>query len=841
MTSTANLTRDETAARAAEIRLETVDVEVDLRDAASADAATFPTASTLVFAASATQTWIDFVGASVDEVIVNGAAQAVDWDGARVRVAGLTAHNVVTVRGRGKYSSSGEGLHRFRDPVDDAVYLYTQYEPADSRRVYPVFEQPDLKARWRFVVSAPDGWEVLSNGAETGRESVAGGARVTFAQTHPLSSYITAIAAGPYARVGGTWQGASGPVALGVLCRASLAPHLIDSGDAEEILQITRAGLSFFGDAFGLTYPWGKYDQIFVPEYNLGAMENPGLVTFTERYVFRGAATVAQREGRANTILHEMAHMWFGDLATMRWWDDLWLKESFADFSGAHAAVAACGCPDAWVKFASRRKGWAYTQDQMPTTHPIVADIPDLEAAKLNFDGITYAKGASVLKQLVAFVGEDAFFRGARRYFAAHAFGNTTLDDLLAALEEESGRSLRGWSAAWLETTGMSRISVERGAGSAVSVVQTDPRPHRLTVGLYVFEGDRLMRRGGLDVDIVEERTAVSAPFPPGASADLILPNDGDRTYAKVRLDERSTDAAARALSTIDDALARAVIWASLWDATRDGELAVARYLDVVARNTPAEDNAALLADALAHAQFAIGHYATAAQRDALAEAWLETSWHALWAAPAGSDAQLAWARAVGAAASRSGRRAADLTAILAGTADAPAGLPLDPELRWEWLTALAATGHAGAAEADAELARDGSSQGRTAYRTVLAARPDAEVRAAAWRAAWDDVALTNDHLDATIAGVRAGGRRDLVARFDADYFARIRPVWVERSIEIARRLVTGLFPASDSLTLVDEWLDANADASGALRRLVIEQRDGLARDLRVRAVQPAM
>ncbi|MBN9177196.1 MAG: aminopeptidase N [Microbacterium sp.] len=842
MSSTANLTRDETAARAAAIRLQTVDVEIDLRDAASADAATFPTASTLAFTASCSETWIDFLGASVDEVTVNGAPQAVDWDGARVRLTGLVAENTVTIRGAGRYSSSGEGLHRFRDPVDDEVYLYTQYEPADSRRVYPVFEQPDLKARWRFTVTAPDGWEVLSNGAETARESVDGGARVTFAETLPLSSYITAIAAGPYVRVDDVWEGPDGAVPLGVLCRASLAPHLVDSGDAAEILAITRRGLNFFGGAFGLDYPWGKYDQIFVPEYNLGAMENPGLVTFTERYVFRGAATVAQHEGRANTILHEMAHMWFGDLATMRWWDDLWLKESFADFSGAHAAVVAGGFPDAWVTFASRRKGWAYAQDQLPTTHPIVADIPDLEAAKLNFDGITYAKGASVLKQLVAFVGEDAFFRGARRYFADHAFGNTTLDDLLEALDSESGRDLRAWSAAWLQTTGMSRISVERGTDGTLAVVQTDPRPHRLSLGLYAFEGDRLVRRGVVDVDIASERTAVAAGALP-ADVDLVLPNDGDRTYAKVRLDERSTDAAARALSTIDDALARAVIWAALWDATRDGELPVTRYLDVVARHAPAEDNAALLADALAHAQFAIGHYAAADQRDALSDAWLETAWNALWAAAPGSDAQLAWARAVGAAASRSDGRAAELTAILAGAADAPAGLPLDPELRWDWLTALAATGHAGVAAADAELARDGSSQGRTAYRTVLAARPDAEVRAAAWRAAWEDESLTNDHLDATIAGVRrrdAAARRELVAPFDEEYFARIRPVWSSRSIEIARRLVVGLFPASDTLDIVDAWLDENTDAAGALRRLVIEQRDGLARDLRVRSAQPA-
>ncbi len=838
MTS-ANLTRDETSARSAGIRLETIDVELDLRGARDADAETFGTAATLTFGAEVDATWIDFIGASVDEVTVNGEQRAVVWDGARVRIDALAAHNTVEILGTGRYSTSGEGLHRFVDPVDGEVYLYTQYEPADCRRVYPCFEQPDLKARWRFTVAAPDGWQVLSNGAETARESVAGGVRVRFAETLPLSSYITAVAAGPYHRVDGVWDGPAGAVALGVLCRASLASHLVDSGDADEILDITRRGLAFFGEAFGLEYPWGKYDQIFVPEYNLGAMENPGLVTFTEIYVFRGASTAAQHEARANTILHEMAHMWFGDLATMRWWDDLWLKESFADFMGAHAAVAAGGFPDAWVTFASRRKGWAYAQDQLPTTHPIVADIPDLEAAKLNFDGITYAKGASVLKQLVAFVGEDAFFAGARRYFADHAYGNTTLDDLLAALEAESGRDLRAWSAAWLETSGLSRLAVSRAADGALVLEQSDPRPHRLTVGLYAREDDRLVRRRGIELDVTADRTVLDGDLG-DEDITLIVPNDDDRTYAKVRLDAASTDTAATGLSTIDDALARAVIWAALWDATRDGELPVARYLAIVARHAPAETNAALLADALAHADVAIGHYATDELRPGFAAGWVETCWNALQAAAPGSDAQLAWARALGAAAARSEVRAPDLAAILAGDAPAPAGLPLDADLRWSWLTGLSATGHATIADADAQLAADPSAQGRLAYRTVLVARPDPAVRAAAWRDAWEDETLTNDQLSATIAGLRAGASRPLLAQFDAEYFARLAPTWASRSIEIARRLVVGLFPASDTLDLVDAWLAAHADAPGAVRRLVIEQRDGLARDLRVRAAQPA-
>jgi len=832
--STANLTRDETAARSASVTVRTSRVELDLTTAPDPDETGFASVSTLEIetaaAAGGVDTWVDFIGESVDEVEVDGVSRPVEWDGARIRLTGLGGRQTVRIAARGAYSRSGEGLHRFVDPVDDQTYLYTHYEPADARRVMACFEQPDMKARYTFVVTAPADWLVLSNQAAASIDAVGDAQRVEFAETLPISSYITAVAAGPYHRVEGEWRRGEQTIALGVHCRASLAEHL----DADEILEVTGQGLDFFTDAFAYPYPWGKYDQIFVPEYNIGAMENPGLVTFTESYIFRGASTVAQHEARANTILHEMAHMWFGDLVTMRWWDDLWLKESFADYMGAHATAAVTRFPDAWVTFATRRKAWAYQQDQLPTTHPVVADIHDLEAAKLNFDGITYAKGASVLKQLVAFVGEEAFFEGARRYFAAHAFGDTTLDDLLRHLEEASGRDVHAWSRAWLETTGVSTIRVERDADGGV-LVQTDPRPHRLRVGLYALRDGRLERTDAADADVRDERTPLGALGP----ADLVLPNDGDLTYAKVRLDDASLGTVERALSTLDDALARGLVWSALWNATRDGDLPAARYLDIVRLHAGAETHSALRADVLANAAFAIAHYVTDDARPREWAAWLETAWHGMRSAEAGGDAQLAWARAVGVAASHDDTRAQELRDMLAGTLAAPDGLRLDPELRWMWLAALSATGHATAEDADEELRRDPTAKGRTAHRTVLAARPDPEVRAAAWHAAWDDTTLTNDHLSATISGVRAGGRRDLIAAFDEEYFARIRVVWDERSIEIAARLVRGLFPERDSLDLVDGWLTANEDAPAALRRIVVEQRDHLARDLRVRAAQP--
>jgi aminopeptidase N len=823
---TANLSRQETAARSAAVSLRSIRVELDLTGAPERARIGFPTTTTLEFDATCDTTWLDFIGVEVRRVVVNDDEREVVYDGARITLTGLAATNVVRVEAIGAYSRSGEGLHRFHDPVDDATYLYTQYEPADSRRVMACFEQPDLKAAYTFAIDAPSGWEVLSNQTARRRDSGVGVQRVEFAPTLPISSYLTAVAAGPYARIEGEWRRDDQVVPLGVFVRRSLAPHL----EAEEILEVTRQGLDFFTDAFAYPYPWGKYDQIFVPEYNLGAMENPGLVTFTEGYISRGAATDAQRAGRANTILHEMAHMWFGDLVTMKWWDDLWLKESFADYMGSHASAVATRFHDAWVRFAANRKAWAYTQDQLPTTHPIVADITDLEAAKLNFDGITYAKGAAVLKQLVAFVGDDAFFEGARRYFAANAFGNTTLEDFLVELSAVSGRDMSDWSRAWLQTSGVSTLWLEKDAEGRTFLVQSDPRPHRLRIGLYDRLDGRIVRREQIERDISQERTELEL-----AEADLVLLNDDDLTYAKARLDERSLRTVAESLSAVDDPLARALLWSALWNATRDGELDPVRYLRIVREHAPAEPNIGLLSGVLANAAFSLRSFVDDARRAEEQRTWTEATWAALRTAEAGGDAQLSWARALATASAHDDVRHLDVQRMLAG--EVPDGLTVDPDLRWQLLTALVSTGHADAADITAEQARDETGTGRTAARRALASRPDAAVRRGAWESAWDDLTLSNDHLDAEIAGFHAGDRRDLTAVYDEEYFARIAAAWESRSIEIAKRLVVGLFPASDSLALVDRWLAENSQAPAALRRLVIEQRDHRARALRVRGI----
>jgi len=825
--SSANLSRAETAARARALDVHSYHVELDLCGALDPHRNGFPTVTTVEFTASTHETWIDFLGGSVESVTVNGDLIPVVYDGARITVTGLREINVVTVVATGRYSTSGEGLHRFVDPVDDHTYLYTQYEPADSRRVFACFEQPDLKASFTFVVTAPPHWQVLSNSVVEQRRRGEQSQTVTFAATLPISTYLTAVVAGPYHRIDSHWTRGELTVPLRVLCRASLAEHL----DADEIFEITAQGLDFYAEHFDYPYPFGKYDQVFVPEYNLGAMENPGCVTFTEAYVFRSAATDAQRQARANTILHEMAHMWFGDLVTMKWWDDLWLKESFADFMGALVSAEATRFVDAWVAFANRRKAWAYAQDQLPTTHPIVADIVDLEAAKLNFDGITYAKGASVLKLLVAYVGRDAFFAGVRRYFRTHEFGNTTLDDLLTELSEASGRDLTAWAQAWLQTTGVSTLTLDSVDGDGYVITQTDPRPHRLAIGLYDRDtaGD-LVRNYRVEIDLADVHTPIELP-----DAPLILLNDDDLTYAKIRLDPRSLDTVDAELDRLTDPLARGLIWSALWNATRDGDLPVTRYLDMTRRFAITEPDITLLTAVLANSAAAVEHYLPPAERPDARTAWLDTVWRGTVDSAAGSDAQLAFARAVGVAATVDDTRAPQLRAWLDDPSSAPPGLRLDPDLRWSWWTALAATGHADEADLRVELDNDDTATGRTAHRRALAARPRAEVKAHAWASICADHTLSNDHLDATIAGFRAGARRDLIGPYDVDYFALLRDTWSDRSIEIARRIVLGLFPATDSLDLVDGWLDANTDAPAALLRLVVEQRDHLARDLRVR------
>ncbi|QCU79394.1 aminopeptidase N [Citricoccus sp. SGAir0253] len=895
----ANLTREEAGRRAALLTVHAYDVHVDVRDAADPGTATFGTRTTVTFSCAepGSSTVLDFLHAGVETVEFNGRAldPARVAGRARILLEDLAAENEVTVTGAASYSTSGEGLHRFVDPVDGRVYLYTQFEPADARRVFACFEQPDLKGRFTLHLTGPADWVLASNQPEAARRDAGDGlVTVDFSPTPPLSTYVTTLLAGPYATWEDRWPGhpasGAGEVPLALYCRRSLAGSL----DPEELFATTRAGLDFFHDLFGVPYPWGRYGQAFVPEYNLGAMENPGLVTFTEQYVFTSRATRSQYEARATTLLHEMAHMWFGDLVTMRWWDDLWLKESFADYMGTLATAEATGFTEAWTTFAHRRKGWAYVQDAYPTTHPVVADVPDLEAARQNFDGITYAKGASVLKQLVAFVGREAFVAAAREYFSRHAWGNATLRDLLAVLEEASGRDLADWPGRWLLTSGAPELWLGDGPSPVLHQAAVDPvtgrealRPHVLRVGRYEPDGEgRLVRVGSAAVEVAAgpagARTAVGPWEPddvrPGAAAAdgprLLLPNDDDLTYARIRLDEASVDAVLR--YPVADGLTAATVWAALWTMTRDGRLAAARFVEACCRLSHAIGDVGLYAQVLGQAETAVRRYAPAGEREAL-RAQLGTALReALRGLEPGGDRQRAALRALALLARGAGAdRAAFvpvLEAVLAGwpadaggrgpgpAAGAPAagevapGLAVDAEVRWAALQALAALGVAGQARLDAALAADRTAQAAVWHRTASAARPDPEVRAAAWHAVMagrtaEGEVLSNDHLSAVAAGFTAS-RPDLAAPFAERFWAGLTGVWDDRSNGLATRTVGGLFPAAQDavpggpeaqerhpvVLAARRWLAENAAAPRALRRIVVEETDDLVRSLRAQA-----
>ncbi|MFF5859086.1 aminopeptidase N [Streptomyces sp. NPDC012751] len=848
-----NLSRDEARERAALLSVDGYEVFLDLRSAVgdgNGGARTFRSVTTVRFRCNepGASSFADLIAPRVTSVSLNG--RDLDpgevFDGSRIALEDLAAENELVVDAECAYSRTGEGLHRFVDPEDGEVYLYTQYEPADARRVFANFEQPDLKAPYRFEVRAPEGWTVWSNGAG---ELADGTWR--FAETKPISTYITCVVAGPYHYVTDSYRrafadGTELEIPLGAMCRKALAPHF----DAEDVFLVTKQGLDFFHDHFDFPYPFGKYDQAFVPEYNLGAMENPGLVTFREEYIFRGKVTQASYEARANVILHEMAHMWFGDLVTMEWWDDLWLKESFADFMGTFANVGATRFKDAWITFANRRKSWAYRADQLPSTHPVTADIRDLQDAKLNFDGITYAKGASVLKQLVAYVGQDAFLEGARRYFKRHAYGNTRLGDLLSVLAETSGRDMTEWARSWLQTAGVNSLTPQvlldttGGRIAELAVVQEAPeshprlRPHRVAVGLYrrTPEG-ALERYARVETDLHEPRTVV-AELAGAEAPELVLVNDDDLTYCKIRFDENSLETLRTDLGALTDPLARALCWSALWNMTRDGLLPARDFIGLVLRFAGRESDIGVLQMLHAWANTALVHYAAPAWRERGGELLAEGALGELRAAEPGSEHQLAWARFFAAVAAAEPDLKL-LRELLDGTTEVE-GLVVDQELRWAFLGPLAAHGAADESVLAAELARDDTASGKRHQVRCLAARPSAAVKAQAWAQVVESDALSNALVEATIAGFGQSSQRELTAPYAQLYFAAIERVWRERSIQIGMDVVRGLFPAfqdrQETLDATDAWLSAHADAAPALRRLVLEARDDLARGLRAQA-----
>jgi aminopeptidase N len=841
-----NLRRDEARERARLLSGVRYDVHLDLTGGDER----FASRTVVRFACAepGASTFIDLVAPAVTRIVLNGEElPARAHSASRIALTGLRAENELVVEADCAYMRTGVGLHRFTDPVDGNAYVHTQFEPFDAHRVFACFDQPDLKAPFTLSVTAPAGWVCVSNTGVLDQPAEGAAGEWRFAPTGPLSTYIYALVAGPFHSERDTWT--EGGVDLGVFCRQSLAKHL----DADEIFTITKQSFGFFTETFGYPYPFGhgadgalqKYDQLFVPEFNFGAMENPGCVTFSESYLFRSKVTDAAREQRASTITHEMAHMWFGDLVTMRWWDDLWLNESFATFIGTMALAESTRFDDAWAEFANQLKSWAYREDQLPSTHPIVADIVDTEAVRTHFDGITYAKGASVLKQLVAWVGRDGFIAGLRDYFHRHEYANTDLRDFLGALERASGRELSEWSKLWLETAGVNtmrpEIALAGGRYREVALLQESPeqwptlRPHRIGVGLYDLRGGRLERRCLMELDAEGARTVVAALHGEPV-ADLLLPNDEDLAYTKIRLDEASLRTAEEHLSALPGPLPRALVWGAAWDMTRDAEFATRRFVRLVARHATTETNIGVLQTLLRQAATATDVYGAPANRGAMHALLADAALRELAGAASGSDLQLQWVRTL----ADNAARAADqehLRALLDSAREIP-GLTVDTELRWHLLISLAAQGQADEEAIAAELRRDPTDAGERRAATARASMPDAAAKERAWVALVERRDVSLAQMRALVSGFHHAGQEDLLRPYRDRYVDALPGIWASREPEEALLLSEGLFPGAlieqDSVDAADRALGSTLPAPAV--RILRESQDGILRAMRARA-----
>jgi aminopeptidase N len=843
-----NLTRSEARARAKNITVRSYDISIDLRDARTST--TFRTVTEVSFLADeGSSTFIDAITHTVHSISLNGiSVDTSAADGARIALEGLQAHNTLIVDADFSYTNTGEGLHKFIDPVDDEVYLYTQFEVPDSRRVFAVFEQPDLKATFAFTITAPNSWQVVSN-QPTPDPTASGELNIfEFSPTPRISSYITALIAGPYSVVRDELVSSDGTtVPLGVFARASMFDYL----DSEYVFDITKKGFAYFEEKFGMAYPFDKYDQLFVPEFNAGAMENAGAVTFTETYVFRSKVSDAVRERRVVTILHELAHMWFGDLVTMRWWNDLWLNESFAEWASTIATAEATEWTEAWTTFLAMEKSWAYRQDQLPSTHPVVATINDLEDVQVNFDGITYAKGGSVLKQLVAWVGEDAFFAGVQNYFKTHQWGNTELSDLLAELEATSGRDLVGWSKKWLETAGVNTLrpvieTDAQGIITSFKIEQTAPedwptiRPHRLAIGVYEAKGESVERIHRVECDI--DGALSDVPAMVGLHrGDAIVLNDDDLAYAKIRLDDDSLGFALTNLSRFASPLTRALVWGAAWDATRDAEMPARDYRTLVLANLDSETESTTIRTVLGQLSLVTKIYADPATTADAQEVVADTLWRWTTEADAGSDAQFQFVKAFASLVTHDAH-AANLNALLEGTLKLE-GLEIDTDLRWELLGGLVLLGVAGEAEIVAALTNDNTSNGQQAAARLRAMRPSADAKKETFEELVASTELPNLIIRSATMGYNHVNDPAVLDGLVESYFEALLPIWESRTYKIAEYLVEGLYPVSlvnDHIQEATEmWLDT-ADAPPALRRMVEENLAGVLRAKKAQAFDAA-
>ncbi|MEO7588764.1 MAG: aminopeptidase N [Arachnia sp.] len=851
--ATANITRTEAEQRSGVVRAHAYRVTVDVTERATDEPTrTFTSRTELDITSQGPATHLDLIAERVTSATVDGEPIPLDgFDGYRLPLPELEAgDHTVAVEAICRFSITGEGLHRFVDPTDGKLYLYSQFETADSRRMFANFEQPDQKATFQLTVLAPLDWVVISNSARVQPEDLGDGVgRWVHAPTPPVSTYITALVAGEYHVVDGQIHSAAGVLPAAVACRASLAEFL----DADRILQTAQRGFEVFEDTFGVPYAFDSYDQIFVPEFNAGAMENAGCVTFRDEYLFRFRVTAREMESRDNTILHELAHMWFGDLVTMAWWDDLWLNESFAEWASHFAADEIArrhgGDANPWASFSNERKAWAYLQDQLSTTHPIAADMGDLDKVEQNFDGITYAKGASVLKLLVSVVGTEAFAAGVTEYFHKHAWGNTTLSDLLVELEAASGRDLSWFTGQWLETAGVNTLRAdfdvdEDGRFTRFAITQSAAaehptlRRHRLGVGIFTLAGGELSRTHRVELDVEGESTDV--PDLVGVHrGDVVLVNDGDLTYAKVRFDSDSAAALVEHIGSLKDPLARAVTWSSFWDSVRDGDIAAQDFVRLALRGIHSETDMAATTTVLSQAAACSGRFTAPELREAANARLASGLARLLQHAEPGSDKQLVIAKAlVGAA------RSDEAVELVGGWLDGeevPDKLAVDTGLRWSIVSALARLGAIDASAIDEELHRDNTSAGAERAAGARAGLPDPEHKAEAWRLAAEDSDVPNETHRNIAMGFWHLGQEDTTAGYAEKYLdvagsiSRREGIWAERGYATMATVLRWLFPdpliSHDLVERYDAWL-AETGPSPQVQRSVTERLDEARRAL---------
>jgi aminopeptidase N len=824
------LTRAEAVARRRLLDVHSCTVELDLTRGAEL----FGSTTVIRFACTepGAATFVDVKPSVLRAVRLNGREldPAALADG-RLPLDGLEADNELRIEADMAYSHTGEGLHRFTDPEDGEDYVYAQAFLDDGPRIFAAFDQPDLKSVYQVGVIAPAEWTVVGNGVVTARQE----GRWEFAATPPISSYLVCVVAGPLHSVLSEHDG----IPLGLHCRRSLGSYL--DADAEEILETTRQSFDHYHRIFEHRYPFDSYDQCFVPEFNAGAMENPGCVTFRDEFVFRSAVTDNQREVRAMVIAHEMAHMWFGDLVTMRWWDDLWLNESFAEYLGHQTVARSTRFTDVWTGFCCSRKAGGYDADQRLSTHPVAPqEVADTGAARQNFDGISYAKGASVLRQLVAYLGEEDFLKGLNTHFRRHAFGNATLADLLDSLAGATDRDVHGWAESWLRTTGVDTLRFD---GDRIRHTSADGvlRPQRITAATYerALEG-RLLAGPRFSLDLPGVPDNPWQQQPGAAESDLLLLNDTDLGFVKVRFDEGSWQTVRDSLGTVPDPLARAVIWTAARDMLRDAELDPAEYLELVAAHLPGEESAHIVEAVLGYTRGTVVDSYLAPERRAaglaVATGVCRTLLRRTEGGPDSSGLRLLAVRGLIDAA----YTPVEVAELRQWSAEdtVPGGPVLDPELRWRLLARLCVLGAAGPEEIAAELAADPSATGEQGAALCRASLPDQDAKEAAWQLLFHSDA-SNHIVAATARGLWQPEQAELLGDRWQRYFTDVVGTSARRGPEVARQLGHWAFPRyavePQTLQAAEKCLGRD-DLTAAVRRALEDGVDDLRRALRVRA-----